>query len=519
MDIRSRASHGLIVLLVLLLSPAARKPAPEHLVSTPSFGSPVLSEEGLASSRFPEDRARPEDDARGMPTPVATNYVAPIPQWLHCSPAPCVLPNVGVSAGPKPVNETTIVVNPANPKQLLSSANDVNCSANAQGLYTSNDGGNTWLRACMGNMAGAYGGGDPGAGYDLQGNAYVTGLEYGNVNGVVFEKSSDNGKTWSAPSVAATSLSGLFVDKDWLHIDTNPESPYASALYVSVTQYDSSGDTLISVSHSNDGGANWTTVAVEPYQPYPITDSESYLASGPDGTVYLAWLRCKANPANNGCGGENSTIEFSKSSDGGTTWTTPVAIVHTREAPYIKCKSGNFGGFFGVLPNTCDRVGNTPRIAVDNSSGEYKGNLYLTYYGWTGKFLKLLVATSTDGGTTWKSKAVTPARDTHDQFFPWVSVSSKGIVGVSWLDRRDDPANTNYEAFAAFSQNGGASFGKNIKLSAQPSNPFNDGWGLGLHFMGDYTGNAWSPNGKTFYVTYTDTTTNVDQDFLTGIQF
>jgi hypothetical protein len=36
--------------------------------------------------------------------------------------------------------------------------------------------------------------------------------------------------------------------------------------------------------------------------------------------------------------------------------------------------------------------------------------------------------------------------------------------------------------------------------------------------MGDYTGNTWAGN-KTFYVTYTDTTTGVGQDFLGGYRF
>ena len=87
---------------------------------------------------------------------------------------------------------------------------------------------------------------------------------------------------------------------------------------------------------------------------------------------------------------------------------------------------------------------------------------------------------------------------------------------MSWLDRRDDPDNINYEAFAAFSRDGGKSFGENVKLSEKGSNPFNDGYG-GV-FIGDYTGNVWAGD-KTFYVTYTDTTTGIDQNFLAGYQF
>jgi hypothetical protein len=81
------------------------------------------------------------------------------------------------------------------------------------------------------------------------------------------------------------------------------------------------------------------------------------------------------------------------------------------------------------------------------------------------------------------------------------------------MDRRNDAANINYEAFAAFSTNGGTSFGKNVDLSAAPSNPFNDGFGGS--FIGDYIGNGWA-GVNTLYLTYTDTTTGVDQDFLAG---
>jgi hypothetical protein len=418
-----------------------------------------------------------------------------------------------------PVNETPIVVNPANPQQLLAGANDYNC-LNLSGFYTSSDGGTSWTRTCVNNPPFVHTEGDPGVGYDLNGNAYISSLAYGNGAGVIFEKSTDNGQTWSAPQNAVTKILGGLVDKDWLQIDTNPTSPYANTVYICATQADSRPDSLISASHSNDGGQTWTTVAVEPAQPYPLHDGSCYMTIRADGTVFMTWLRCTITAAQTsytGCGGGASTVEFSQSTDGGNTWTTPTAILHTREAPFIKCKSGNFGGFYGVLPNTCDRIGNNFVIAIDNSSGPHRGNLYIAYYEWTGAYLKLFVATSSDGGATWRTTAVAPPTITHDQFCPWVSVNGSGVVGVSWLDRRNDPKNMDYEAFAAFSIDGGASFSPNIKLSDKPSSPFDDGVSQ-YHFMGDYTGNAWSPDGKKFYVTYTDTSTGVDQDFLAGIQ-
>ena len=128
--------------------------------------------------------------------------------------------------------------------------------------------------------------------------------------------------------------------------------------------------------------------------------------------------------------------------------------------------------------------------------------------------MQVFVATSADGGNTWKQTPVAPLSDTHDQFFPWINVSSAGVVGVSWLDRRNDPNNVNYEAFAAFSTDGGQSFGENFDLSAHISNPFNGEYG---YFIGDYSGNAWAGTDR-FYVTYTDTSIGKDQDFIGGYQ-
>jgi len=77
-------------------------------------------------------------------------------------------------------------------------------------------------------------------------------------------------------------------------------------------------------------------------------------------------------------------------------------------------------------------------------------------------------------------------------------VSSTGIVGVSWLDRRNDPANVNYQPFAAISRDGGQTFAPNIMLNSSFSNP-NIG---GENYMGDYAGNTW--DGSNFIVAWMD---------------
>jgi hypothetical protein len=58
-------------------------------------------------------------------------------------------------------------------------------------------------------------------------------------------------------------------------------------------------------------------------------------------------------------------------------------------------------------------------------------------------------------------RPVAPASAAHDPFFPSLSVSPTGLVGVSWLDRRNDPADVKYQAFAAISTDGGQTFPNN----------------------------------------------------------
>ena len=429
-----------------------------------------------------------------------------------CTPAPCVLPNLNIQPSSNPVNETPVVVNPKNRKQLLAGANDYNCP-NTQGFYNSNDGGTTWSHFCMQNISSiGPGAGDPGVGYDLKGNAYITGIDFtqpSGPSGIIFQKSSNNGTTWSAPKQAVAPLLGGLTDKSWLQIDTTPTSRWPNWLYISVTQFASNNNSTISVSHSSNGGTTWKTVAVDNTQTFPVIDQFSDIAIGATGTVYVTWMRCTANGAAGDCAGTKAAMLISVSNDGGNTWSKPATIATATLTP-----DPNSCCFYGALPvTTNERVSNIPVIGVDNSAGAHKGNLYVAYYKWTGTQMKMMVATSTNGGTTWTSKPVAPASAKGDQFFQWLNVSSKGVVGASWDDRRDDATDTNYESFAAFSTNGGASFSKNINLSAMPSNPNNDGFGG--FFLGDYTGNYWS-GANTLYVTYTDTSTGVDQDFLGG---
>src|SRR5712691_3307492 len=233
---------------------ASHASAQFHLPRSPLSGS-VLVARAIHSGQL-----RPTGHGSG---------ITPLPQLPTCSPTPCALPNVQASVGKKPVNEDPIAANPANAQDLLTGGNDYNCSS-LLGFFASANGGSTWNHTCMNTPAAdPVGCGDPGVGYDLTGAAYITGIVSPNSSCfpgmIIFEKSTDNGAKWSAPAVAVPPLfSGGLTDKPWLQVDDNPSSPHASALYLSVTHFDATGnDTQISVSHSTNGGTTWTTSAVD----------------------------------------------------------------------------------------------------------------------------------------------------------------------------------------------------------------------------------------------------------------
>jgi outer membrane protein assembly factor BamB len=420
---------------------------------------------------------------------------------------------VTASEGGFPSNETPVAADPADPERILSGANDFGfCGA---AFFASGDRGQSWARHCME----ADFDGDPVVAYDALGAAYIGGIGFigGGQGAIDIQRSTDNGLTWGPPvaAVSPTDPNG-FADKPSLVIDTTPSSPHFGALYVSVTQFNSDFSTnQITVSHSYDGGATWSRpVPVGPVEdrfvlPRGTVDQGSQLAVAADGTVYATWLHC-ANFGREGCAGQSASVMMASSSDAGTTFTAPHAIQTVNLVPTV---CGSDTGW-GCLPNTNERLLANPVIAVDDSSGPTAGRLYLADYSWAGSYMRVQVSSSADRGEMWSAPVgVAAPGDTHDQFMPWMSVSQNGFVGVSWMDRGADSANVAYQAVAAVSSNGGASFETPRVISAHSSDPSNDGFGG--FFLGDYTGNAWA--GNRLVVSWPDTSSGIAQDEVGGI--
>jgi len=439
-----------------------------------------------------------------------------------CSPAPCILPPVLASESGSEVTDAPIAADPRNPKHMIVGSDDFNCpDPSLLGFHVSSDGGSTWNTVCMTSVIDGeheyYPEINPSVGFDLNGVAYIAG-DYGDTEqagGVVGVETSRDGMHWSSP-VIALSATDRFTDYSFLTLDSNPASPFANRLYVSSVLIGPLGDNSknqVAVSHSGDGGSTWTVVPVGPEQTFPASDAYTDMAVEKDGTVYVAWQHCADSGRDVGCSDREVYTLFSKSTDGGGTWSSPKIITKIdRGTSLCQCASG-------ILPNSNTiRVYNYPALAIDNSVGPHAGTVYVSMYSWTGTYMRVGVIRSTDGGDSWsKPVPVAPPSNTHDQFFPWISVSPTGLVGVSWLDRRNDPANVNYQAFAAISTDGGKTFQPNIRLTSSFSDPNQNGYPQNL-WMGDYTGNTWAgPN--NFVAAWMDSSNGIDmQDVVGGIR-
>jgi Neuraminidase (sialidase) len=312
--------------------------------------------------------------------------------------------------------------------------------------------------------------------------AYAFYASENNVNfyDVVMSTSLDNGGTWSTPQdVVHANDIGIGVSNGT--VDANASSPFANAIYiVEGVGNRGTGGQSINVLSSHNGGRSFRTVNVQPDTTMTIWGSYEEIVTGKDGTVYLTYRLC--NTAN----GTPCKIMFSRSTNGGTTWTKPRAAATVRAAPNQVWPNTDVNGqhYSVYQPGV---------IAVDNSNGRFAGKLYMVTYNWTGSIVQVVLTSSTNGGKTW-GPLVPLAPITNDQFWPWMSVSSTGAVGVTWLDRRDDPENLKYRAYLAISTDGGTTFGKNLPIDDGLEDPTNVMAGILS------TRNAWV--GHALYTTW-----------------
>lgn len=358
--------------------------------------------------------------------------------------------------------------------------------------------------------------GDPGIGVNRAGVFYASAIAFDGARPAGFpyaigiSKSTNGGQTFSAPVYPA--IGGpvnSFTDKPALAVDASSGPGGGKNVYVTWTNFPavSTGQLPIFFSRSIDGGATFST-PMQISSPGTINQG-SALSVAPDGTLYACWEQFSEFL------GQPSTIFCRKSIDGGITFASSAQVAILNDI-----------GFFGgtMLPGF--RVNSFPRIAVSPTTG----TVVITYASnpFTGDSGDVFFVASPDKGATWSGPTQLNDDGTFtDQFFPAVAANSSGIFEFMWNDKRNDPANLSFDMFETQSLDDGATAQPNTQITSVSSFPaFGYDPFIVSNYMGDYNDievimtpsgpgtaflQAWGDNRR---VTVTRGGTRNDQDVM-----
>lgn len=409
-------------------------------------------------------------------------------------------------------NESSIAINHLSPNVLIASAVDGRGAL----AYISTDGGLTWRNHNFGPIHPNWvSGNDPSVAFDHRGHGYVM---YGGFprtqgaptgeSGVYVAKTTDNGQTWQPhivviEHIGTMTLDSAFEDKYYIETDNSETSPYRGNLYTPWKRViDRDSSTQIVFTRSTDGGLTWAT-------PIPISPRKS--GSSLDTTFGQSFPISTTGPdgAVYVCwnDGPIRSIGFAKSTDGGATFSAPRYIVQGYATLGTPRKSGT--SVYHVLKGTF-RAETYPTLMADNSPSSRRGWLYLAWAA--GQNPDVFFSRSTDGGETWSAPKVIHSTPINDQWWPWLSVDeTNGDIAIMYSDSRNDPENIFIDAYVSYSSDGGDTWiDRRVTdiMSDFRDNPFTDNI-----FAGDYSGNAFHA-GK-IYPSFLDT--REDNDVFTSL--
>lgn len=447
-----------------------------------------------------------------------------------------------------PSNETSLAVNPTNPRNIVGSANDYQVRMSHGGTtyetiysraHVSFDGGSTWSEYGV-QFPNYTSTGDPGVAFDADGRAYLTTLGFTWSQNrfccvspdVLASTSGDGGRTWVHPTRVAAgsgvfSGPGVFNDKEevaawghgnaivtWTVFNQGKGGSYISSpIYASVT---------------HDGGSTWSAGV-------PISGSAPFCIGAQGGTA------CDQSTGSVPVVGADGSISvsFINTADS-TTGRDQYVVVKVDPAtgrriagPYRV--GGVVDGFTDypinedgrqTLQDSQFRTWAFGPLAADPTN---PGHLAMVWSDMRNSTLPapadpytartnsdVIVAQSFDGGVTWSAPIALAARG--DQFQPWAAYDSSGRLRIGYFDRSYDPANHMFGYTLATEGASGSLHFSTTQLSTALSDPTHgDRWFSGRtpnpdfphpsSFIGDYSGLATGPSGAL--ALWTDMRNNV----------
>jgi hypothetical protein len=459
--------------------------------------------------------------ALALALPAAAPAATVGPLSLASGPSPFAACTTGLDPGSPPGTnylnaevEPWGDVNPTNPSNVIGVfQQDRWSNGGARGLVTatSMDGGTTWVRTfahfskCSGGTP-ANGGdydraSDPWVSFGPDGTAYQASLSASadlTVSAILASTSTNGGLTWSEPVTLQRDVSPngfVFNDKESLTADPNTAGTAYMVWDRSRFPSDTSQNPGTSrafrgdpyFSKTTDGGQTWSTPRDILPQNQNVATIGNQIGVLPDGTLLDVYLYFK------GLGGPNqSLMGVQRSTDGGDTWSKPIEITDNTVTRVRDPDTGT------PLRTGSDVGGGLPDIAVDPQSGTayvvFEDNRFSG-----GDHNDIALVKSTDGGRTWSQPVKanqTPNGAT--AFTPSVDVLPNGTLAVTYYDWRNntpDPATLPTDEFIVVSHNGGASFDPEARITPVSFDTAAAPVARGF-FLGDYEGLA--NNGTAF---------------------
>jgi hypothetical protein len=329
-----------------------------------------------------------------------------------------------------PLVEPHVSAHPNNNNHLLVSAmvvTDVNRPYESCRLSTfiSTDGGNRWNET-----AHNYWGYDPWTTILADGHTVMSWIgtekSFQDKYPIVFFTSDDAGMTWSSQT---QTLPG--------NHDGTKLTSANNTIYFTTVYFKEHMSVDVRVYRSKDKGPFEMTGFVDG-KGERLAFAESSILS--DGTIVVPLSTSK----------KQAWVQTS--TNGGRTFSEPFAITTTL---------GERKGYF--------------HLVSDTQSSKFKDRLYFVRAaGYGDSFDGILLNYSNDKGRTWSPDRRVDLFDGNGKgkpMVPTIAVNAHGIVGISWVDSRNDPARNKTDIYFTISMDGGESFQQPVRITEVSSNP------------------------------------------------
>ena len=357
-------------------------------------------------------------------------------------------------------SETFSTANPDNPNQIVVAYNDsrgrnVN-PINISGASVSNDGGLTFTRLTKANGQSPFDNtfGDPVVLYHKPSGTWVTVWLDGACGGQGLGGYKSLTPEDPDSWTHFCAFNEFSADRESGWADNNPASPFYGTLYISWNDFNAFNADIF-VIRSTDAGTTWSS-------PVQVSSEATFIRNVQitgdlaSGDLYIAGM----DEGGGGCGTTRANLIF-KSTDGGATWDN----TYTGPTFIGPCRSSN--GYFATMytnpaPGYWRHMGWGQPAALN-------GIVHLVYAAQdtgTGDAGNVFYIRSTDGGVTFSAPLMlnTDGDPTKAQWQPNLSISDSGTLLSVWYDERNGgscTAGSNtpcYQMFARKSLDGGVNW-------------------------------------------------------------